>query len=569
MPKLLRLPPQTGIPGSLPYAQASPAAFGAVAGAVEEGGAEVTRTSLALLDQQTKIQQALTREDIKLNLAETMAALKDEYARRDIATRGRLGSRDPNADPVDPANRPLEPSQYHGAMAQEAGRLLEMYQGRLKYPESVSQFRAQAIPFLSEQNIKARYEGFKLQNAMLETRDGLLLDQASNQAVTGGTAAERNTAVSAGLDLIRSGVESGRYSGEQGAGKLLGFLKSIDRGTARRDFADDALRENIRGRLMSGTYGTTLPAEEQMILGRTLQQEFTARQRQQDADLDKAEQRKADIFVSRVLDSYGTGNPEDRMAPDLVRSGLQRYEGHILVGTHQGLLDLVNKPELEGGITNAAVFNDFRLRLLAGDTTVTPDSILRVPADQLSARTKGDLLKMYTTAADEQDISKTPFYQKGREQIMVLLGGVQTGMPEFLGLPILKPAERELLAKTLFAFDQTARTDKYRKNPELLSELGRTMALGALGQGPTPTATSPQATSGALSTTANWYREKAAATSDVQLKRDLLTAADAAQTAADKAAGLPPLPPTMPAVTLPKFGGAQAAARTAPRTAPR
>ena len=567
MPKLLRLPPQAGIPSSLPYAQASPGAFGAVYGAVEEAGAEVTRSSLALIDQQTRIQAALTREDIKLNLAETMAALKDEYARREIATRERLGSRDPNADPADPANRPLEPSQYHGVMAQEAGRLLQSFQQRLKYPTSAGQFRAQAIPFLTDQMIKARYKGSELQNAMLETRAEVLLERNANEAVTASTEKGRTDALSRGLEIIYSGLAAGRY--DKGGPKLLDFLRKIDRGTARRDFANDDLRDNIRGRLMSGTYGTTLPAEEQMILGRTLQNEFTTRQRQQESDLDKAEQRKADVFVSRVLDSYGTGNPKDRMAPDLVRSGLQRYEGHIPVGTHQGLLDLVNKPELEGGVTNPRVFNDFRLRLLAGDMTVTPDSILRVPPEQLSATTKGDLLKMYKTAADEQDISKTPFYQKGREQIMVLLGGVQTGMPEFLGLPILKPAERELLAKTLFAFDQTARTEKYTKNPELLSELGRTMALGALGPGPTPTATSPQSNAGALSTTANWYREKAAATSDVQLKRDLLKAADAAQAAADKAAGLPPLPPTMPPVTLPKFGGAPAAARTAPRTAPR
>src|SRR3990167_5949025 len=59
-----------------------------------------------------KIEDALTQEDMKLNLVETLSTLKDDYARREIETRSRLGQ------PV--AARGLDPTKYHPEMAKTA-----------------------------------------------------------------------------------------------------------------------------------------------------------------------------------------------------------------------------------------------------------------------------------------------------------------------------------------------------------------------------------------------------------------------------------------------------------------
>jgi hypothetical protein len=310
-----------------------------------------------------------------------------------------------------------------------------------------------------------------------------------------------------------------------------------------------------------------MSAEEQFTLAHTMQTQFTAEQRRGEEEATRVAKRDADVFVARVINSYGTGNPEDRMGASVIRQGLKDFQGHIAVGTQQTLLDMANKPELEGGVTRPSVFHDLNLRLLAGDRTVTPDTIVSVPVEQLSAVDKARLLKIHTTVADEKDVSKTPFYQKGREQIMVLLAGVQTGVPEFLGLPILKPAEREVLARTLFSFDQAARTDKYTKSPELLTDLGRSMAMGALGQGFKPQTTMTPAApdnSAMLAGQATWFRQKAAETTDLKLKGDLLKAADAADKAAGSVGALEAARARTPDVQLPK-AGAPASSRTAPR----
>ncbi len=269
MPRLQRILPSAEIPSQVPYGQASPAVFGAEAATIGESARFVQQAT----DQYEKVQGALTQEDMKLNLIETMSALKDEYAKREIDTRSRLGEGE--ADPNSPNSLAraggLDPTQYHPVMVRNGQELLRKYESQLKYPDSVATFRAQALPFLTEQGIKARNRGFDLQQSGLEARDGMLLNKAANLAVTAPTEQERRAAFREGLDIIQSGINAGRYFGEAGASKLTGFLKSVDEGTARRDFRVPELSASVVERLLAGQFSVHMSATEQMNLGKTLQ----------------------------------------------------------------------------------------------------------------------------------------------------------------------------------------------------------------------------------------------------------------------------------------------------------
>jgi len=284
MPSLIRIQPQETIPGRIPYGQASAASFGADYGALAQGAEHVQRSAVHVAQQFQQVQDALSKEDRKLNLIETMSALKDEYAARDIAVKSQLGQ---PADPQTGQPAGLDPSQYHGSMQGVAQQLLQKYQTGLKYADTAAAFRDRALPFLTEQTIKARYEGFKLQQSMLEVRDGVLIDKAINQAVLAGSETEQRAAFGQALDIVRSGVESGRYSGEQGAAKLKGIMTSVDRGTAMRDFHNPDRTANVVDRLVTGTYSQHMSAEEQFTLARTLQTQADADQNRKDAAYEK------------------------------------------------------------------------------------------------------------------------------------------------------------------------------------------------------------------------------------------------------------------------------------------
>ena len=227
--------------------------------ALAQGIADVGRG----FERIAKIEDALTQEDMKLNLVETLSALKDDYAQREIETRSRLGQPE--------AARGLDPTAYHPTMAQTGQELLSRYESQLKYPGSQAAFRAHAVPYLTEQGIKARFEGFRLQQADLETRDGLLTEQLINRAVLAPTQEERAGAFAQALDMARSGVASGRYTGEQGAAKFKYILSAVERGTALRDFRIPDRQSETVQKLVTGTFSTYLSAEEQFTLGKTLQ----------------------------------------------------------------------------------------------------------------------------------------------------------------------------------------------------------------------------------------------------------------------------------------------------------
>ena len=244
-----------------------------------------------------KIEDTLVQEDMKLNLVETLSALKDEYARREIDTRSRLGQ------PITAGG--LEPTAYQPEMAKTAQDLLPRYESQLKYPSSIGAFRAHALPYLTEQGIKARFEGFRLQQADLETRDGILTEQLINRAVLAPTQAERAGAFAQALDMARSGVASGRYTGEQGAAKFKYILSAVERGTALRDFRIPDRQSETVQKLVTGTFSTYLSAEEQFTLGKTLQAQADQEYKQTRDAIDKWFKDEQEATISDLFAQAG------------------------------------------------------------------------------------------------------------------------------------------------------------------------------------------------------------------------------------------------------------------------
>ena len=244
-----------------------------------------------------KIEDALTQEDMKLNLVETLSALKDDYARREIDTRSRLGQ------PV--SARGLDSTDYHPEMAKAAQELLPLYESQLKYPASIAAFRAHALPYLTEQGIKARFEGFRLQQSDLETRDGILTEQLINRAVLAPTQEERAAAFGDALNIARSGVAAGRYTGEQGAARFKYILSAVERGTALRDFRIPERQSETVQALVTGRFSTYLSAEEQFTLGKTLQAQADQDYKATRDAIDKWWKEQKDVTVSDLFAQAG------------------------------------------------------------------------------------------------------------------------------------------------------------------------------------------------------------------------------------------------------------------------
>lgn len=455
--------------------------------AVNQALAQTAKTVTTSLQDYNKINDTLSKEDMKLDVQDKLSQVKDRLAQEDIKLR---------EEGADPETLP-------DAFRQRGQAAIAEISGDLRYPQSAAKFQGDANQILGEAVIKQRYQGLKLKNARIAVNATILNDEDVNTATFGETPAIRAAALNSALDRTQSLMASDVWTQDKGSAEIASILAKVERGRARVDFQDPTKQQRVLDGLMSGRLMPHVPPEDNITLGRTLMAERTQAQRQAEDQGDKHMKRQADIFVSRAIDSWSTGNPADRMDRTAIRNGLQLFEGYVSRETQESLIKMVERPELEGGITKPEVFNNLRIQILSNPSAVDKNTILREPPENLSAKDKGDLLKMVEHQKDEKDVSQSPFYKKGREQIMILLGGTPTGLPEFLGLPILKPAEAENLARVLYQFDRKARTKEYETAPEGLVELGRKMAVAAKGAGfgtPTPTSnpTTPPASAPAV-----------------------------------------------------------------------
>jgi len=288
-----------------------------------------------------KIEDALTQEDMKLNLVETLSALKDDYARREIDTRSRLGQ------PV--SARGLDSTDYHPEMAKAAQELLPLYESQLKYPASIAAFRAQALPYLTEQGIKARFEGFRLQQSDLETRDGILTEQLINRAVLAPTQDERAAAFGEALSIARSGVAAGRYTGEQGAARFKYILSAVERGTALRDFRIPERQSETVQALVTGRFSTYLSAEEQFTLGKTLQAQADQDYKATRDAIDKWWKEQKDVTVSDLFAQAG----RKTLTMEALESA--RVEWQLSRVDYDAIKDELSKPAEEAASDSATL----------------------------------------------------------------------------------------------------------------------------------------------------------------------------------------------------------------------
>jgi hypothetical protein len=430
MPKLLRIEPQADIPSRVPYGQASAAEFGVdTSGAIAQGSQAVGGALLQATDQYGKMYRALGNEDRKLNLLETLSALKDEYAARDIETKGQLGT---SVDPATGQTQGLDPVQYVPTMQGVQGQLLQKYEKLLKYPDTAAAFRAQALPFLTTEGIKARYEGLKLQTALIVTRDGMQIDRLVNQAVLAPTETEQRAAFGQALDIVREGVQSGRYSGDQGASKIKGILSAVDRGTAMRDFRNPDLRVSVIDRLVTGTFSKQMNAEEQYGLAHTMQTQFDAEQTRRE---NKAEKEAAKIVKDATAELYRQAQTKTKA------DGTPMTVSDIHAASR--LLSLP-RTEIEA-LTSA-------LQKPLDESPSNPQILARVSADVhgmaptiSEAKLKGYLasgdlnLKDFNTLLEKRTSRMTHLQEHGQSQVMQQHSAAVQRLKAALGIPDIMP----------------------------------------------------------------------------------------------------------------------------------
>jgi len=164
--------------------------------------------------QYNKINDALTKEEMKLDVEDKLMRVKDRLAEEDIKLR---------EEGVDPETLPETFRQRGQAAIAEVS-------GDLRYPASAAKFQGEANQLLTEGVIKQRYEGLKLKHARIGVLSEVQNAEDTNTAVFADDPAVRDAAIGRINKRIGSLVATGVWDQGKGASTTTKILEDISLG---------------------------------------------------------------------------------------------------------------------------------------------------------------------------------------------------------------------------------------------------------------------------------------------------------------------------------------------------
>jgi len=283
--KIPRYTSQIGIPDSVPYGQASGAAWAAPYAAAAGGLDSVANTLGAIYKQYQQEAAKLQAAEASVLRENLVGSVKDQYAGAELDARG----------------AGMEPEQYEAtvraALDQHVNTALEQVQdpmGKAIIGKELAQWKAGKV-------VEARGQAWRMRVERVQSLSGEQLEQYANEAIFG-TEQTAQAAYNKGLKLINDLVVTTVYSGEQGKGALALYNEKVGTGTATRWFNDPALRPSILKQLEAGEW-IGIPAEKQPALAEKLVGKLNAERKQAKDDAREATEEAERRAVLAIRDA--------------------------------------------------------------------------------------------------------------------------------------------------------------------------------------------------------------------------------------------------------------------------
>lgn len=452
--KIPRYTSQVDIPGSVPYGQASGAAWAAPYAEMGTGLRDVTRTLTEISDQYRREADKLKAAESAVMRESLIGTVKDGWAGDELDLRG----------------RGLEPEAYEAEAKSTLARRVQDAMGGLQDPMTKALVGKELAQFQTQEAVKVRGQAFRMRVERVQALAGSVMDRFADQAVLAPTEDERDTAYRKGVAHILNLVDTTVLSGEQGKAALAQLNQRVRLGEIRTGFdqADEKGQERIIRRLESGGYAP-LPVEQQVRLAEGFQKRLDAaeRDRQREADKKDKELAKAEEEErKRRVDGYKS----EAYAGTLTVEGVERLrQTRELQGSdYDAVYRIAREGEAAGGRTDDTVYNRFELSILSKEP-VSRQAIRAAQANgRLAAsgpRSASSLLKMIEDGEGAKDISKNPLFDQGLDDIK-LAGRMGKGP-----LESLTDEQNARLVSMVREYYDLSRSGKF--GPEALPEVAR------------------------------------------------------------------------------------------------
>lgn len=269
--------------GSAPHAD--PVALGHFEVAPYRGLADVATIMQQAADQYYKIREALTKEEMRLDVEDKLTQVRDKLAQEDVALR----------------QEGVDPDQLAEQFRQRGTRAIGDVAKELRYPQSAPRFQTEANKALGHEVIRQRYEGLNLKYAHIAVLAGVANQEDANTAIVAASPEARDAALGRLADRIGRLTATGVWSQDKATSETEGFLAQIELGRVRKDYQDyPDRRPDVIARLLAAA-SPHVKAEAQFALAHTLTNEQEARERR---DEDKAEKEAKKATTLAVADLW-------------------------------------------------------------------------------------------------------------------------------------------------------------------------------------------------------------------------------------------------------------------------
>lgn len=355
MPRLPRYAPQIDVPSSVPYGQASGAAWAAPYAAAGTGLEAVSKTLGDLY-------QDYQREQAKLQAAEStvlrenlIGSVKDQYAGAELEARG----------------SGMAPEQYEATVRGALDNAVNTALERVPDPMSKALIGRELAQWKAGKVVEARTHAFKARVERVQSLSGEQLEGYANEAIFGSEATAQ-PAYTKGLTLIRDLVATGVYSGEQGKGALSQYNERVGTGTASRWFKNPTLRESVLKQLNAGEW-IGIPADKQPALAESLVKSLNAARLQAK---DEARSLTEEAERRAVLAIRDATTPEELVA---VEQQVREWAADRLIAPSserlEHLLGVIDKKRNPPGVDDRGTTGSLQTAIWRADTAAAIDDL--------------------------------------------------------------------------------------------------------------------------------------------------------------------------------------------------
>lgn len=180
-------------------------------------------------------------------------------------------------------------------------------------------------------------------------------------------------------------------------------------------------------------------------------------------------------FASKMIRSFNSKDPADRLSDSQIEQGLDAYSTVIPPETVRSLLKMRDESYRDGGVTDWDTYHQLKIDILSGDKSISNSRIMST--GKVASKEVEELIKLNERIVAEPGVEKTPFYKEGKEHIRTLVGGIALPGMEWM----MKPQDRARYSEALFTFNQHARKVFNEGDQKAIAELpsfARSLAEG-------------------------------------------------------------------------------------------